>query len=67
MQTSPAISRLALTISAGFSGGPYALSAARALMKHTPLKPAEIVRASLEIAGEVCIYTNKQIEVVELG
>ncbi len=48
------------------SGGPYALSAARALMKHTPMKPGEIVRASLEIAGEVCIYTNKQIEVVEL-
>ena len=48
------------------SGGPYALSAARALMKHTPLKPAEIVKASLEIAGEVCIYTNKQIEVVEI-
>ena len=49
------------------SGGPYALSAARALMKHTPLKPAEIVRASLEIAGELCIYTNKRIEVVEIG
>ena len=48
------------------SGGPYALSAARALMKHTALKPGEIVRASLEIAGEVCIYTNKQIEVVEI-
>ena len=49
------------------SGGPYALSAARALMKHTPMKPGEIVRASLEIAGEVCIYTNKQIDVVEIG
>ena len=49
------------------SGGPYALSAARALMKHTPMTPAEIVKASLEIAGEVCIYTNKQIEVVEIG
>jgi ATP-dependent HslUV protease, peptidase subunit HslV len=48
------------------SGGPYALSAARALMKHTQLKPPEIVRAGLEIAGEVCIYTNKSIEVVEV-
>lgn len=48
------------------SGGPYALSAARALLKHTAMKPGEVVRASLEIAGEVCIYTNKQIEVVEL-
>ena len=49
------------------SGGPYALSAARALKKHTTLSPAEIVRAGLEVAGEVCIYTNTQIEVVELG
>ena len=49
------------------SGGPYALSAARALIKHTAMTPGEIVRASLEIAGEVCIYTNKQIEVVEIG
>ncbi len=48
------------------SGGPYALSAARALKKHTRMTPAEIVRASLEIAGEVCIYTNQSIEVVEL-
>lgn len=48
------------------SGGPYALSAARALMKHTQMKPTEIVRAGLEIAGEVCIYTNKSIEVVEV-
>lgn len=48
------------------SGGAYALSAARALMKHTPMKPAEIVRAALQIAGEVCIYTNTQIEVVEV-
>lgn len=48
------------------SGGPYALSAARALKKHTKMTPAEIVRASLEIAGEVCIYTNQSIEVVEI-
>ena len=49
------------------SGGPYALSAARALMKHTQMSTAEIVRAGLEIAGEVCIYTNTRIEVVEIG
>ncbi len=48
------------------SGGPYALSAARALMRHTPLKPGEIVRAGLEIAGDICIYTNRQIDVQEL-
>jgi ATP-dependent HslUV protease, peptidase subunit HslV len=49
------------------SGGPYALAAARALMAHTQLKPAEVVRAGLEIAGDICIYTNRNIDVVELG
>jgi ATP-dependent HslUV protease subunit HslV len=48
------------------SGGPYALSAARALMKHTSMDPKEIVRRGLEIAGEVCIYTNTNITVLEL-
>ena len=48
------------------SGGPYALAAARALMAHTQLKPAEVVRAGLEIAGDLCIYTNRSIEVMEL-
>jgi ATP-dependent HslUV protease subunit HslV len=48
------------------SGGAYALAAARALMGHTPLAPAAIVRASLEIAGELCIYTNRNIEVEEV-
>src|SRR6187402_1105647 len=45
------------------SGGPYALAAARALMAHTKLPPAEVVRAGLEIAGDICIYTNRNIEV----
>jgi len=49
------------------SGGPYALSAARALLAHTTMKPAEIVRAGLEIAGDICIYTNRSIEVMELS
>ncbi|HMC55881.1 MAG TPA: ATP-dependent protease subunit HslV [Gemmatimonadaceae bacterium] len=48
------------------SGGPYALSAARALVKHTALEPREVVQRSLEIAGEVCIYTNTNITVLEL-
>jgi len=48
------------------SGGPYALAAARALQLHTKLKPAEIVRSGLEIAGDLCVYTNRNIEVVEL-
>jgi ATP-dependent HslUV protease, peptidase subunit HslV len=49
------------------SGGPYALAAARALMAHTQLKPAEVVRAGLEIAGEICIYSNRNIELIELN
>jgi ATP-dependent HslUV protease, peptidase subunit HslV len=40
------------------SGGPYAQAAARALLEHTELAPADIVKKSLEIAGELCIYTN---------
>lgn len=43
------------------SGGPYALSAARALLKHTQLSPVEVVRSGLEIAGDLCIYTNRKI------
>src|SRR5881397_342259 len=48
------------------SGGSYALAAARALMAHSSLTAAEITRAALEIAGELCIYTNRNIEVHEL-
>jgi len=40
------------------SGGPYAQAAARALIDHTALSAAEIVKQSLVIAGELCIYTN---------
>ena len=47
------------------SGGPYALAAARALLKNTDLSPKEIVRQSLEIAGEICVYTNTNIIVLE--
>ena len=49
------------------SGGPYALSAARALKLHANLSAPEIVRTSLEIAGDICIYTNRNIVVLELG
>jgi ATP-dependent HslUV protease subunit HslV len=48
------------------SGGSYALSAARALLKDTQLSPAEIVQRSLEIAADICIYTNTHITVLEL-
>ena len=49
------------------SGGTYALAAARALLAHTTLSPADVVRRSLEIAGDICIYTNRNIEVVEVS
>jgi ATP-dependent HslUV protease subunit HslV len=48
------------------SGGPYALAAARALIKHTALEPKELVRRGLEIAGEICVYSNTNITVLEL-
>ncbi len=45
------------------SGGSSALAAARALLAHTQLGAEEIVRRALEIAAEICIYTNRQIHV----
>lgn len=48
------------------SGGAYALAAARALKLHSSLTAAEIVKNSLEIAADLCIYTNRSIEVQEL-
>jgi len=48
------------------SGGPYALAAARALYAQSKLAPAELVRAALEIAADICIYTNRNITVLEL-
>jgi ATP-dependent HslUV protease subunit HslV len=49
------------------SGGSYALSAARALVRNTDLPAKEIARRSLEIAGEICVYTNQEIIVEEMG
>lgn len=48
------------------SGGNFAISAARALIANTDLAPADIVRKSLEIAGDIDIYTNTNIVVEEL-
>jgi ATP-dependent HslUV protease, peptidase subunit HslV len=48
------------------SGGNYALAAARALVANTKMSAAEIVRASLEIAADICVYTNRNIVVEEL-
>jgi ATP-dependent HslUV protease subunit HslV len=49
------------------SGGPYAQSAARALLEHTQLAPREVVDRALAIAADICIYTNHQrsIETLE--
>src|SRR5216683_3330356 len=48
------------------SGGSFALAAARALLASTELDPPAIVRKSLEIAAEICVYTNTNITVLEL-
>ena len=47
------------------SGGSYALAAARALVSNTSLDPKEIVQRSLTIAGEICVYTNTNITILE--
>lgn len=48
------------------SGAPYAVAAARALLKHADLNAVEVVRSALEIAADLCIYTNRNIDVEEL-
>jgi ATP-dependent HslUV protease, peptidase subunit HslV len=48
------------------SGGSYALASARALLESTTLNPAEIVQKSLQIAADICVYTNSNITVLEL-
>lgn len=48
------------------SGGPYALASARALFRHTALPADEIVKTSLQIAAEMCIYTNDRITLLTL-
>ena len=49
------------------SGGAYAGAAARALLQHTDMAPKDIVKRSLEIAADLCIYTNQNhtIELLE--
>jgi ATP-dependent HslUV protease subunit HslV len=48
------------------SGGPYALSAARALLLHTNLSAREIAQEAMKIAADVCIYTNNNITIEEI-
>jgi ATP-dependent HslUV protease subunit HslV len=49
------------------SGGPYALSAARALLAHTELQPSQVVEQSMQIAASIDIYTNHHIVIEELS
>lgn len=48
------------------SGGPFAQAAARALLENTTLSAEDIVRKSLSIAGDICIYTNHNLTIEEL-
>lgn len=48
------------------SGGPYAQAAARALLHNTKLSAIDIVKKSLAIAGDICIYTNHNVTIEEL-
>lgn len=48
------------------SGGPYALAAARALRNNTKLDVEAIVKKSLEVASQICVYTNSEITVETL-
>lgn len=49
------------------SGGNYALAAARALAKHATLEEEDLVQESLQVAGELCIYTNTNIKLLTLN
>ena len=49
------------------SGGSYALAAARALVSHSDLDAPGVARTALEIASDICIYTNREITVLELS
>jgi ATP-dependent HslUV protease, peptidase subunit HslV len=48
------------------SGAPYALSAARALLRNTGLSAKEIAQEAMQIAGEICVFTNDKIIIEEL-
>jgi ATP-dependent HslUV protease subunit HslV len=49
------------------SGGSYALAAARALVRNSDLPAADVARRALEIAAEICVFTNHEIVVEEMG
>src|SRR4030095_11262030 len=47
------------------SGGPFAMAAARALVRHSTLDARQIVEESMNIAGDICIYTNRSLTIEE--
>jgi len=49
------------------SGGPFAKAAASALVRHTKMEARKIAEVAMEIAGEICIYTNDKVTFEELG
>jgi len=55
------------SVTAVGSGGPYALAAAKALVDHTDLSAREIATEAMKIAAGICIYTNNQVVVEEVG
>jgi ATP-dependent HslUV protease subunit HslV len=48
------------------SGGPYALAAAKALVRHTDLSAREIAERAMNVAASICIYTNSTLAIEEL-
>ena len=54
------------TIATG-SGGTYALAASRALLQHSDLNAEQIARGAMQIASDICVYTNDQLVVEQLG
>jgi len=49
------------------SGGGYALAAARALLRHTEMTPRQIAETAMQLASEICIYTNASLTIEELS
>ena len=48
------------------SGAPFAMAAARALLRHSPLDARQIAEESMKIAADICIYTNPNLTIEEL-
>lgn len=48
------------------SGGPFALAAARALIRHTDMDPRRVAEEAMQIASQICIYTNSNFSIEEL-